>query len=369
MGETDSVEVASGDSTMVTVHVNPNGINGYGLTSFNFASRINPANHGTVQLRNVTSTGVNVLVVDANNSEYESYIDSSIQRTYSGSYGKVSRSAVMAPNADLSHFYTLVWSAGTTAPVFYPEEVNQLQSYLDGGGNLLINGQDIGSDIFKPGGQSQFAQDFYHNYLHAEFIADTAAGSFYVYGIPGDPISDGVFFQLQNSIHFRSPDQINPYDADASSILQKGNTLLYFVGLKADASNYRVVYSGIGLEQMPAEVRDTVTARSMRWLMENVVVGTDQHNPNYPLSFSLDQNYPNPFNPTTKIKYTIPSSSYTTLKFMMYLGDEISTLVNGQKQAGNYEVDFNASKLSSGVYFYKLQSDGLTQTRKMIVLK
>jgi hypothetical protein len=145
--------------------------------------------------------------------------------------------------------------------------------------------------------------------------------------------------------------------------------LQYFVGLKADASNYRVVYSGIGLEQMPTEVRDTVAARGIRWLMENVVLGTDQHNSNYPLSFSLDQNYPNPFNPTTKIKYTIPSSSYTTLRIYDVLGNEVYTLVNGQKQAGNYEVDFNASKLSSGVYFYKLQSDGLTQTRKMVVLK
>ncbi len=368
MGETDSVEVASGDSTMVTVHVNPDGINGYGMTSLNFVSRNTPSNHGSVQLRNVTTTGVNVLVIDANDNEYQSYVDSSIQRVYTGSYGMVSRNSLMNSSPDLSHYYTIIWTEGTTKPVFYQQDVDALQSYLDTGGNLLINGQDIGADIFKTGGQSQFAQDFYHNYLHAEFVKDTANG-FYIYGIDSDPIGDGIFFQLKNIVHPRSHDQISAYDADATPILQVGTSGSILVGLKSENSGSRVVYSSIGLEQMPVDVRDTVTARSLRWLMENVVVGNEDSRSNQINTFSLNQNYPNPFNPTTKIKYSIPSESKTTLKVYDILGNEVATLVNSEKQAGTYEVEFNAASLSSGVYFYKLQSGGFLQTRKMIVLK
>ena len=369
MGQTDSVNVSSGDSTTVTVHVNPNGMNGYGLSTLNFTSRIQPSNHGSIKLRNVTTTGINMLVVDANNNEYENYIDSSIQRTYSGSYGIVSRNALMSPGSDLSHYYVVTWSSGTVKPVFYQDEVDQLSTYLDSGGNLLIDGQDIGSDIFKSNGQSQFAQDFYNNYLHADFVADTTTGGFLVSGLAGDPIGDGILFVLGSDVHERSPDEIAAHDADATPIYKYSGSGIKAAGLKIEAANYRAVYSAIGFEQMPSAIRDTVVARSLRWLMENVTVGVDQNSIKTPLTFSLDQNYPNPFNPTTKIKYSIPSAGYTTLKVYNVLGKEVATLVNGEKQSGTYEVQFDASKLASGVYFYKLESNGMVQSKKMVILK
>lgn len=104
-----------------------------------------------------------------------------------------------------------------------------------------------------------------------------------------------------------------------------------------------------------------------------------------PEKFSLEQNYPNPFNPTTKIKFSIPSISLresvseggarATLKVFDILGDEIATLVNEEKSAGVYEVEFpNAetlreTSLQSGVYFYQLRAGGLIETRKMILLR
>ncbi|MCK7539692.1 MAG: hypothetical protein MZV63_56670 [Marinilabiliales bacterium] len=69
----------------------------------------------------------------------------------------------------------IAWSSGIALPVFHPEEVDALQDYLDGGGNLFINGQNIGADIFGAGGQSQFAQSFYNNYLHASFMGDVGS--------------------------------------------------------------------------------------------------------------------------------------------------------------------------------------------------
>ena len=83
----------------------------------------------------------------------------------------------------------------------------------------------------------------------------------------------------------------------------------------------------------------------------------------------LSANYPNPFNPTTKIKYSIPKQSLVTLKVYDDLGKQVQTLVNEVKSIGNYEVNFNASNLASGVYFYRLQAGNFIQTKKMMLLK
>jgi len=98
-----------------------------------------------------------------------------------------------------------------------------------------------------------------------------------------------------------------------------------------------------------------------------------------PSKYSLSQNYPNPFNPTTIIKYSIPNitsnyvasnfSSSVLLKVYDVLGEEVATLVNENKSAGEYEVNLDASKLSSGVYYYKLTSGKFTEVKKMILLK
>ncbi len=88
-----------------------------------------------------------------------------------------------------------------------------------------------------------------------------------------------------------------------------------------------------------------------------------------PSAFGLEQNYPNPFNPVTKIRFDIPVSSFVKLAVYDLLGKEISVLVNNELNAGMYEVDFDASSLSSGIYFYKLSSDNYTSIKKMAVVK
>jgi hypothetical protein len=88
-----------------------------------------------------------------------------------------------------------------------------------------------------------------------------------------------------------------------------------------------------------------------------------------PKAFSLSQNYPNPFNPNTKITFALPRSSFAKLVVYDMLGREVETLFNGHLNAGVYESDFDASKYSSGVYYYKLETDGYTETKKMILIK
>jgi carboxypeptidase family protein/type IX secretion system substrate protein len=88
-----------------------------------------------------------------------------------------------------------------------------------------------------------------------------------------------------------------------------------------------------------------------------------------PLKYNLSQNFPNPFNPSTKIKFSISASSMVTLNVFNSAGQEVASLVNGQQSAGSYEIFFDASTLSSGVYFYKLTAGSFTETRKMTLIK
>jgi hypothetical protein len=88
-----------------------------------------------------------------------------------------------------------------------------------------------------------------------------------------------------------------------------------------------------------------------------------------PINYSLNQNFPNPFNPTTTINYSVPKSSFVTIKIYDVLGREVTTLVNENKPIGNYSVQFNAAKLTSGIYFYRMQAGDFVQTKKLVVLK
>jgi acetyl esterase/lipase len=88
-----------------------------------------------------------------------------------------------------------------------------------------------------------------------------------------------------------------------------------------------------------------------------------------PLKFTLSQNYPNPFNPTTTIKYELPKSSVVRLSVYDILGREVAVLVNESRNAGGYEVKFDASGLSSGVYCYRLQAGNFVQTKKLLLLR
>lgn len=95
----------------------------------------------------------------------------------------------------------------------------------------------------------------------------------------------------------------------------------------------------------------------------------------FPDNFLLSQNYPNPFNPSTKIRYEIPERSFVSIKVYDLLGNEIATLVNEEKPAGTYEVEFNFVRTSrvlsqpSGIYFYQLKAGNFVETKKMVLLK
>ncbi|MCX6162061.1 MAG: exo-alpha-sialidase [Ignavibacteriae bacterium] len=97
--------------------------------------------------------------------------------------------------------------------------------------------------------------------------------------------------------------------------------------------------------------------------------GFTNNDPETPKTYSMSQNYPNPFNPVTKISFNVPKQAFVSLKVFDALGREVSNLVDAVKEPGSYSVDFNGAELTSGVYFYRLQSAEFTDIKRMTLIK
>lgn len=137
--------------------------------------------------------------------------------------------------------------------------------------------------------------------------------------------------------------------------------------------NYTTSASIMGLMDEFRVYRRALTAAEIlgTWNRElpAIITGTENNFAEVPKNYSLSQNYPNPFNPTTKITFAIPKSELVVLKVFDVLGREVKTLVNEVRQAGSYTIDFNASTLSSGVYFYRLTAGNYVETKSMTLIK
>ena len=131
-------------------------------------------------------------------------------------------------------------------------------------------------------------------------------------------------------------------------------------------SVYAVDVDGDGdIDVLSASQEDNKIA----WYENLLITGIVTNSNEIPSEFRLSQNYPNPFNPSTIIRFSMPEESFVTIKVFNTLGEEITTLINENIIAGDYEVEFDASKLPSGIYFYKLQSESFIEAKKMVLLR
>ena len=122
----------------------------------------------------------------------------------------------------------------------------------------------------------------------------------------------------------------------------------------------------VGDENFPA---GAATGAAYVFIVALLPVGIDVGASEIPTGFSLDQNYPNPFNPGSTIKFSLPRTGFVTLKVYNLLGEEVATLVAENLSVGKYQIEWDASGLSSGVYYYRLQSDQFVETKKLTLLK
>jgi hypothetical protein len=171
--------------------------------------------------------------------------------------------------------------------------------------------------------------------------------------------------------------EITPEGSNVVSSFSLGDSTASWGGI-GSTDNY-IPFGTVRAQCEIAElfVYDTLLSNEDRLTIEeylgnkyNLITGVDDsHNGNVPYEFVLSQNYPNPFNPSTVISYQLPISGNVALKVYDLLGREVATLVNEEKPAGTYEVAFDASQLSSGVYLYRLSSGSFIETKKMTIIK
>ncbi len=153
---------------------------------------------------------------------------------------------------------------------------------------------------------------------------------------------------------------IHPLNIDSASIIVlnfnfvQDSTALTFLGDKSEIAD------SLG------QVLQTVVYLNGK--VNATVTGIQKVN-GLPTKYNLNQNYPNPFNPSTAIDFSIPKESQVVLKIYNVIGQEVSTLVNGELHAGNYSFNFNAINLPSGIYLYRLNAGAYSATKKMILLK
>ncbi len=278
----------------------------------------------------------------------------------------------IADQLNPSQFSAMFWNVSWGFPAFVPEDIPILENYLDNGGNLYIAGQDIGWDTFDSYGSSNFpaAQNFYHNYLDANYLNDNS-GIYQVVGVSGDPITDGMNFPLAY-VYSLYPEVIGSYSGNSTLILQYANSTKY-AGLRYDNGTYKVVYLGIGLEQIGDPQQGILLIkRVLEWF--GVTTGIHANNEPVIREFRLEQNYPNPFNPTTNIRFYVPEKEQITLSIYDMLGRRVKVLVNQELTPGWHQVtwdgrDLAGNPVASGVYVYRLKTPSRQLIRKMMLLK
>lgn len=271
----------------------------------------------------------------------------------------------------------------TVNETFSTAEQEKIKTYLNAGKSLLVSGCEIAWDLDTKGSTSD--KDFIWNYLKAKYIADAPLGVASTYytaqGIETTGFLSGInLFSFDNgtqgTIDVKWPDAIKPTNGGKGFLkfggVDTSNCVagVYYKGKFNGSVDGHVITMSIPFETIyPETVRNSLMQKILSFfdLWTNV-----KETNNIPTEFKLFNNYPNPFNPSTKISFELPKLCKVTLKVYDILGKEIATLLNEDKQAGHYVVDFsskNAYNAASGIYFYILKAGEYVSTKSMVLLK
>lgn len=290
--------------------------------------------------------------------------------------------AVIQGQVDLNSFSTVVWvlgDEGVADETFNAAEQNLVKNFLENGGKLFVSGSEVGYDLDRSTSSSS-DRDFYNNYLKAEYDGDDS-GDYTVEGVDNTIFSGLSFGYGRTSMG-------SPYGEDYPDYIQANGgsavNLIYNAGMNAavqyegtfgsSAVPGKVVYIGFPFETIEQEEdRNAVMERVLNFF--GYPVGIERlHDRPVVSEFRLYQNYPNPFNPETVIGYRLFAPGNVSLKIYNSLGEEIRVLETGLKPPGHYRViwdgrDNVGSPVSSGIYFYRLESRGGSLQRRMVLIR
>ncbi len=267
------------------------------------------------------------------------------------------------PATDLGHYPAIIWECGDqSSNTLTASDQASLSAYLNGGGRLLLVGQNIPEDI----GSTSFHTD----YLHAS--NDNETGDRRLWGVTDNPISSGDTLLLVGGSCAGNgtvgPSRITPVGG--------GETIFTYseggIGGVMYNGAYKVVYCAFALEAacglVGTEHHSVIIQNVFNWFQ--ISDAPDQPGRDViPTAIALHGNYPNPFNPTTTISFDLPSASPVKLSVYDLLGREVAALVDAPLAAGSHQITFDGTGRASGVYIVRLTAAQTTLTSKMVLMK
>ncbi len=363
-----TIPLASGARALVNVVIEATSP-GQGSVLLNLHATAGGGTDRQVSFKLITPDTKILLVDDDGAAAFETtYFTPAIGAT-GKSFAVWDRSSTAITAADLANFDIVVWECGLSYPTVDDSDRAALAGYLDGGGRLMITGQEIGWEMADTGGA---ALTWYNNYLHANFVLDDTNDMSLV-GVPGDPIGDGLALTISGTGGANNqtyPDAITPRGTGASAIITYSPT--YTAGIKADNGVHRVVYLGFGFEAINnATSRALLMQRICDWLLP-YAAGVDD--PQLPSLLAGLDNVPNPFNPRTEIAFTLAASGPVRLELYDIRGALVRVLHDGAMPGGDNRVvwdgrDDAGQPAPSGTYLCRLEADGRVGTRKMMLVR
>ena len=275
-------------------------------------------------------------------------------------------------DSELELFPIVLWFTGDEETGTVTEaDKTELALFLEGGGNLVLTGQNIGDDLGA-------GDEFLNGYLKAEHETDDVNQQI-LNGVEGHPLSAGTGLFLigaPGATNQTSPASCQPVNGgEAMYTYQNDPFPVGAVSYEDQIFGYKSVYFSFGLEAVSGLIgtlrAEELYAGIFEWFgfVAEVESGADLH----PLSFRLNDPFPNPFNPAVRISFSIPVSGMTELSVFNTLGQQVALLHSGFQPAGSYSYVWNSGNasahLTSGVYFCRLNSGEYSSVKKMVLVK
>lgn len=293
--------------------------------------------------------------------------------SFNSDFESASAKAIESGLVNLSKYDAVIWFVGDESiadETFNSNEQNIIKQYLINGGKIFISGSEIGYDLDANGSVSD--KDFYNNYLKAKFIEDNS-GSLSVSGEAGT-IFQGINFNY-GLVSYGSPYNEDYPDAidtlnGSEILLRYGNNKVAGIGFKGfvpgGISPCNIIYIGFPFETI-------VTSQARKDLMTailnyfNLLTEVNDYSPEF--NFEVYPNYPNPFNPKTTFTFSIPEKSLIKIQVFDALGRLIRIITEKEFNSGIHQIEWDASDLSSGVYFIKVDYNSKSKIIKSILMK
>jgi len=286
--------------------------------------------------------------------------------------------------ADLGAYSTIIWHGNDNVDLSVsPAVKKELQKYLEFGGNLLYTGY-LPSKAFEGNivyTADYSSGDFIYDYLKIQHVERTFGSRFNgatpLIGDYPEIYTDSSKTSANTNFHLRNIEAIEAAPGGATIYLYntiydtstvQGSMKDQPVGVAYFGDDHQAVTLSFPLYYMQEEQTKDLFHYILKDQFNEVMV-IEEKEDYTPIEFSLMQNYPNPFNPTTVITWKLAVAGHVDLSVFNILGEKVATLISGYQKSGIHQVEWNASGIASGVYFYRLQAVNFRDVKKMVIIK